>query len=151
MRYVGLRRRRRSSRSPYVQSFMRRAFRRARSTTTSRASTTSCFGIAHFAVGWFAFPLSELYWRKGYVRRRILAAFFAVMTSIAMAGLWEIVEWLYAVIDGDEAGAAFLGSQGDEWDAQKDILCDAFGAVCSSTLFLSCNRNEPGNCRCIST
>ena len=107
--------------------------------------------IAHFAVGWFAFPLSELYWRKGYARGRILAAFFAVMTIIAMAGLWEIVEWLYAVIDGGEAGAAFLGSQGDEWDAQKDILCDAFGAVCSSTLFLSCNRNEPGNCRCIST
>ena len=55
--------------------------------------------IAHFAVGWFAFPLSELYWRKGYVRSKILAAFFAVMTIVAMAGLWEIVEWLYAVID----------------------------------------------------
>ena len=98
--------------------------------------------IAHFAVGWFAFPLSELYWRKGYVRSRILAAFFAVMTIIAMAGLWEIVEWLYAVIDGGEAGAAFLGSQGDEWDAQKDILCDTFGAVCSVSLFLLFNRNS---------
>ena len=45
--------------------------------------------------------------------------------------------------------AAFLGSQGDEWDAQKDILCDTFGAVCSATLFLSLNRNEQENCRCI--
>ena len=45
-------------------------------------------------------------------------------------------------IDGGEAGAAFLGSQGDEWDAQKDILCDTFGAVCSVSLFLSFNRNE---------
>ena len=45
--------------------------------------------IAHFAVGWFAFPLSELYWRKGYVRSKILAAFFAVMTTVAMAGLWR--------------------------------------------------------------
>ena len=98
--------------------------------------------IAHFAVGWFAFPLSELYWRKGYVRSKILAAFFAVMTTVAMAGLWEIVEWLYAVIDGGEAGAAFLGSQGDEWDAQKDILCDTFGAVCSVSLFLLFNRNS---------
>ena len=71
------------------------------------------------------------------------------MTVIAMAGLWEIVEWLYAVIDGGEAGAAFLGSQGDEWDSQKDILCDTFGAVCSATLFLLLNRNEPGNCRSI--
>ena len=66
----------------------------------------------------------------------------AYMTIIAMAGLWEIVEWLYAVIDGGEAGAAFLGSQGDEWDAQKDILCDTLGAVCSAALFMILNRRE---------
>jgi putative membrane protein len=92
--------------------------------------------IAHCVVGWFAFPFAELYWRKGYARGKIAAAFFAVMTTVAMAGLWEIVEWLYAVIDGGDAGAAFLGSQGDEWDAQKDILCDTLGAVCSAAVFL---------------
>ena len=92
--------------------------------------------IAHFTVGWFAFPFAELFWRKGWVRSASVASFFAVMTVVAMAGLWEIVEWLYAVIDGGEAGAAFLGSQGDEWDAQKDILCDTFGAICSTALFL---------------
>ena len=101
--------------------------------------------IAHFAVGWFAFPLAELYGRKGYVRGKRAVAFFAVMTTVAMAGLWEIVEWLYAAIDGGETGAAFLGSQGDEWDAQKDILCDTFGAVCSVVLFSFFNRNEQGD------
>ena len=35
-----------------------------------------------------------------------------------------------------EAGAAFFGSQGDVWDAQKDILCDTLGALCAATLFL---------------
>ena len=98
--------------------------------------------IAHFMVGWFAFPLAELYWRKGWARSVAASAFFAVMTTVAMAGIWEIVEWLYAAIDGGEAGAAFLGSQGDEWDAQKDILCDTFGAVCSVSLFLLFNRNS---------
>ena len=96
--------------------------------------------IAHFMVGWFAFPLAELYWRKGWARSVAASAFFAVMTTVAMAGVWEIVEWLYAVIDGGEAGAAFLGSQGDEWDAQKDILCDTLGAVCSAALFMVLNR-----------
>ena len=96
--------------------------------------------IAHFVVGWFAFPLSELFWRKGFARNKAAAAFFGVMTTVAMAGLWEIVEWLYAVIDGGEAGAAFLGSQGDEWDAQKDILCDTAGAVCAVFLFLFSGR-----------
>ena len=98
--------------------------------------------IAHFMVGWFAFPLAELYWRKGWARSVAASAFFAVMTTVAMAGVWEIVEWLYAVIDGGEAGAAFLGSQGDEWDAQKDILCDTLGAVCSAALFMVLNRKE---------
>ena len=99
--------------------------------------------IAHFAVGFFAFPLAELFWRRGSVRTRMGAAFFSVMTTVAMAGLWEIVEWLYAAVDGGKAGAAFLGSQGDEWDAQKDILCDTLGALCASVLFLiSSGRNE---------
>ena len=98
--------------------------------------------IAHFMVGWFAFPLAELYWRKGWARSVAASAFFAVMTTVAMAGVWEIVEWLYAVIDGGEAGAAFLGSQGDEWDAQKDILCDTLGALCSAALFMALNRKE---------
>ena len=98
--------------------------------------------IAHFMVGWFAFPLAELYWRKGWARSMAASAFFAVMTTVAMAGIWEIVEWLYAAIDGGEAGAAFLGSQGDEWDAQKDILCDTLGAVCSAALFMLLGREE---------
>ena len=92
--------------------------------------------IAHFTVGWFAFPFAELFLRKGWVKSAAFAAFFAIMTVVAMAGLWELVEWQYAVIDGGDAGAAFLGSQGDEWDAQKDILCDALGSACAGALFL---------------
>ena len=45
--------------------------------------------IAHFMVGWFAFPLAELYWRKGWARSMAASAFFAVMTTVAMAGIWE--------------------------------------------------------------
>ena len=97
--------------------------------------------IAHFTVGWFAFPFAELFLRKGWVRSAVLAAFFAVMTVVAMAGLWELVEWQYAVIEGGDAGAAFLGSQGDAWDAQKDILCDTLGALCAATLFLFRERS----------
>ena len=40
------------------------------------------------------------------------------------------------------AGAAFLGSQGDVWDAQKDILCDTLGAICSSGLYLCRERKS---------
>ena len=104
--------------------------------------------IAHFVVGWFAFPLAELFWREGWARSVAASAFFAVMTTVAMAGVWEIVEWLYAAIDGGEAGAAFLGSQGDEWDAQKDILCDTLGAVCSAALFMLLGRGRRSTVSC---
>ena len=56
--------------------------------------------IAHFAVGWFAVPLAELFFRKNWVKSAGLAAFFAVMSTVAMAGIWELVEWWYAVVDG---------------------------------------------------
>lgn len=92
--------------------------------------------IAHFVVGGFAFPLAELFWRKRFAGGRVSAAFFAVATTVAMAGLWEIVEWLYAVVVGGDAGAAFLGSQGDVWDAQKDILCDTAGALCAGAAWI---------------
>ena len=92
--------------------------------------------IAHFVVGWFAFPLAELFWRKRFAGGRAPAAFFAVAATVAMAGLWEIVEWVYAVVVGGDAGAAFLGSQGDVWDAQKDILCDTAGALCAVTAWI---------------
>ena len=50
--------------------------------------------------------------------------------------------------DDAEGWFAFLGSQGDEWDAQKDILCDTFGAVCSGSFFLLLNRNVQIDVRC---
>ncbi|MEW6041908.1 MAG: DUF2238 domain-containing protein, partial [Elusimicrobiota bacterium] len=55
---------------------------------------------------------------------------------LAAAAAYEIIEWLFAVLSDPQAGAAFLGSQGDIWDAQKDMLADGLGAVFSMTLFL---------------
>ena len=61
-------------------------------------------------------------------------AMFAVV--VVAAAVSAIRPHSFAVIDGGDAGAAFLGSQGDVWDAQKDILCDTLGALCAVTLFL---------------
>ena len=74
-------------------------------------------------VVWF----TEMFWAWGLVAILILT--------------WRRFRFSTAAIDGGEAGAAFLGSQGDEWDAQKDILCDTFGAVCSVVLLLIFSRN----------
>jgi putative membrane protein len=43
--------------------------------------------------------------------------------------LYELIEWAAAVLLGGELGVAYLGSQGDQWDAQKDMLLATSGAA----------------------
>jgi putative membrane protein len=50
---------------------------------------------------------------------------------------YELLEWIYAAYGGNaQAGADFLGSQGDIWDAQKDMLMDTLGGITSVLLYL---------------
>ncbi len=98
--------------------------------------------VCHFMVGFFAYPLLELIEKKSYIRGRCLAIFVVVMGVFGFAGIFEIVEWLYAAFSNPEAGNAFLGSQGDIWDAQKDMLADGLGALCTSILYHFMNRRK---------
>ena len=61
---------------------------------------------------------------------------------MSVAASYEIIEWIYAVAEGGDAGIEFLGSQGDIWDAQKDMLADTLGAITSLILFLITNRER---------
>ena len=54
---------------------------------------------------------------------------FALCVIATVAMSYEIIEWIYAVTSDPASGSAFLGSQGDIWDAQKDMLMDTLGAV----------------------
>jgi putative membrane protein len=85
--------------------------------------------IAHFSVGFYAIGLAELLLMRRWVSNRITAYLFGIFTIGTIAAVYEIIEWIYAATAGGTAGAAFLGSQGDIWDAQKDMLADLSGAV----------------------
>jgi len=58
-------------------------------------------------------------------------AVFWICTSVALAvsGAYEIIEWQSAIWTAPEQGTAFLGTQGDEWDAQKDMLMALIGSL----------------------
>jgi putative membrane protein len=47
----------------------------------------------------------------------------------AHSGLYEIIEWWAAELVGGDLGVAYLGTQGDEWDAQKDMGLGFLGAA----------------------
>ena len=54
---------------------------------------------------------------------------------MTIAALYEIFEWAYAINMNPKAGLEFLGSQGDVWDTQKDMLSDMIGALVALLLF----------------
>jgi len=115
-------------------------------------SVTELFGfsrnhfdrIAHFSVGFYAYPIAELLQRRGLTSSRGLMVFTGISAILAVAAAYEIFEWIYAVKADPTAGVAVLGSQGDIWDAQKDMLSDGLGAVCASVFFLFTNRGKAG-------
>jgi putative membrane protein len=55
----------------------------------------------------------------------LMPVFFVMSHSV----IYEMIEWLAAEAFGGELGTAYLGTQGDEWDAQKDMALATAGAV----------------------
>lgn len=90
--------------------------------------------IGHFSVGFYAYPMMEWLLRRRHCGI-VTASFFALFLIMSIAAGYEIVEWWYAAAEGGEAGAEFLGSQGDVWDAQKDMLADTLGAITAIALY----------------
>ncbi|MBE4163568.1 DUF2238 domain-containing protein [Vibrio parahaemolyticus] len=89
--------------------------------------------VAHFAIGLYAYPIAE-YLIRNKKFNPTFSCWFALFAIMSLAAGYEIIEWWYAELAGGDEGIAFLGSQGDIWDAQKDMLCDTTGAILS--LFL---------------
>jgi putative membrane protein len=85
--------------------------------------------VVHFGFGLLAsIPLLEVQSRVAKFKSR-----WGYLLPIAVVGAlsahYEIVEWLVATIVSPTAANAYLGTQGDEWDSQKDTLCALAGAI----------------------
>ena len=96
--------------------------------------------VAHFTVGFYAFAIAEFIERKQLSRSRWLTGLFAVFAIGTLALGYEVFEWRYAIHADPAAGIAVLGSQGDPWDAQKDMLADTLGAICATVLYFIWQR-----------
>jgi putative membrane protein len=83
--------------------------------------------LVHFLFGvCMVFPVAEICAR--YSRSRTFCAITAIMIIVAFGAAYEVFEWSCAVILDPEKSSVFLGLQGDEWDAQKDILVAIIGS-----------------------
>ena len=61
--------------------------------------------------------------------------FICAIGTVAIG--YEIFEWRYAVSADPTAGIAVLGSQGDPWDAQEDMLADTLGAIGATFVYFA--------------
>ena len=85
--------------------------------------------FAHFLYGLLmAYPLREFFLRIADVRG-FWGYFLPLEFTIATSALYELLEWGAAGLFGGELGAAYLGTQGDVWDAQRDMALASAGAL----------------------
>lgn len=98
--------------------------------------------FGHFMQGFVpAIIFREIFVRCSPVRRGPWLVYFVLTSCLAFSAFFELLEWRATVMSGDNADA-FLGHQGDIWDAQWDMAWAAIGAMLSlATLSHWHNRN----------
>ena len=85
--------------------------------------------LVHFAFGFLlAYPVQEVFMRVAQARG-FWSFFLPLDVTLSLSAVYEIIEWQAAAIVDPEAGMAFLGTQGDVWDPQKDMLMAGLGAA----------------------
>lgn len=85
--------------------------------------------LVHFSYGLLlAYPIREVFLRVADVRG-FWGYFLPLDFMLATSALYELVEWGAAEWFGGDLGVAYLGTQGDVWDAQKDMAVAALGAL----------------------
>jgi putative membrane protein len=85
--------------------------------------------VVHFSYGLLlAYPIRELFLRVAGVRG-FWGYFLPLDLTMSTSMLYELIEWGTAVVVGGGLGQAYLGTQGDVWDAHKDMALASLGAL----------------------
>ena len=91
--------------------------------------------IGHFAQGFVPALLArEILLRTSPLKQGKWLSFIVVSICLAISAFYELIEWWVAAIQGASA-EDFLGTQGDPWDAQSDMLFALIGAIIALIIF----------------
>lgn len=98
--------------------------------------------IVHFAFGLLiVYPFREILIRASGIKTS-WSYFLAITGILAFSGFYESLEMGAAMIVSPELGTAYLGTQGDEWDAQKDTALAFCGAIITMAVTWQIVRNR---------
>jgi len=96
--------------------------------------------LVHFAYGLLlAYPVREIFLRIADVRG-FWGYFLPLDLTMSSSMIYELIEWGAAMAFGSELGQAYLGTQGDVWDAHKDMALASLGALIAMGVTLAVNR-----------
>ena len=91
--------------------------------------------LGHFAQGFVpAILVRELLVRNSPLKGSRWLGFLVVSVCLAFSAFYELIEWFTAVTQGSAADD-FLGTQGDPWDTQTDMLMALIGASVAVLFF----------------
>lgn len=91
--------------------------------------------VGHLALGFFpVLTIREVLLRRTPLQRGGWLTFLLLSVVLAVGAFWELIEWWTTLVVAGDTGTAFLGSQGDVWDAQWDMLLALVGAALSLSL-----------------
>jgi len=86
--------------------------------------------LGHFFQGFVpAMIVMELFTKLDVIKKKGWMPFLIVCVCGTISLLYELLEWLVSVTSGS-SGDSFLGTQGDVWDTQSDMLFALIGAIC---------------------
>ncbi|MGI2172843.1 DUF2238 domain-containing protein [Shewanella ulleungensis] len=92
--------------------------------------------LIHFAYGFLlAYPVRDLYCKIAAVKG-FWSYFTPLNLIMSTSMLYELVEWGAAEVFGGELGMAYLGTQGDIWDAHKDMALASLGGLLAMVITL---------------
>ena len=95
--------------------------------------------VVHFSYGLLlAYPMREAFLRV-VTLRGFWGYFFPLDMTMSTSMIYELIEWGAAALFGGDLGQAFLGTQGDVWDAHKDMALASSGALIA--MFITAGLN----------
>ncbi len=90
--------------------------------------------MVHFSFGFLlAYPMREMF-LKWLRYPRWVSWLLPIEITLSVSAFYELIEWGVADVFFPSQGDAYLGTQGDVWDAQKDIFLAFTGAIIATTI-----------------
>jgi putative membrane protein len=104
--------------------------------------------VVHFSYGLLLVcPVREVFTRATGLTHGFWSYFLPMDLMMSTSMLYELIEWAVAGLFGGDLGMAYLGTQGDVWDAHKDMALASLGALISILLLAAVHaarrRSQP--------